>query len=135
MFNRLFKSAPEPKDGLIQSQREAIVDLLHYCMFADHLVALSESKFVAANVEAMSWDPKISFDYYQGKSIGAARAALDEPESRKGFFDSINLRLTTPELRNRAVGLCEKLFLADGTRSEKESAMLGAIRKALHIAQ
>ena len=135
MFNRLFKSATESKDGLSQSQREAIVDLLNYCMFADNLVTISESRFVAAEVDSLNWDPKISFDYYQGKSIGAARAALDEPESRKGFFDSINLRLATPEIRNRALNLCLKLFLADGTKSEKESAMLGAIRKALHLAQ
>ena len=135
MFNRLFKSAQKPQDGLAQAQREAIVDLLNYCMFADNIVMLSESQFVAAKVEAFSWDPKISFDYYQGKSIGAARAALDEPESKKGFFDSIYQRLATAELRNQAFGLCEKLFLADGVKSEKESVVQGEIRKALHIGQ
>lgn len=135
MFNRLFKSAQEPKDGLSQIQREAIVDLLNYCMFADKVVSLSESRFVAANVEAFNWDPKISFDYYQGKSIGAARAALDKPDSKKGFFESIHQRLSTPELRNRAFNLCQQLFLADGTKSVGESSVQAEIRKALHLAQ
>ena len=135
MFNRLFKTSAAPSDGLTQAQREAIVDLLNYCMFADNLVALSESRFVAAKVAELNWDPKISFDYYQGKSIGAARAALDEPDSKKGFFSSINQRLATAELRQRAVDLSQRLFMADGAKSDKESAVQQEIRQALHLAQ
>lgn len=135
MFNRLFKPAPQATDGLTQSQREAMVDLLNYCMFADNLVALSESRFIAAKVDALNWDPKISFDYYQGKSIGAARAALDKPESKKSFFASISQRLATAEVRQQAVDLSQRLFVADGTKSDKESALQNEIRQALHLAQ
>ena len=112
-----------------------MVDLLNYCMFADKLVTLNESHFVAAKVESLDWDPKISYDYYQGKSIGAARAALDNPVVKQSFFDSINQRLATSAFRNQALALCEKLFLADGVKSDSESVVQGEIRQALHIAQ
>ncbi len=135
MFNRLFKSTPEPKDGLLQAQREALVDLLNYCMFADKLVTISESRFVAAKVEELNRDPKMPFDYYQNKSIGAARAALDKPEAKKIFFGSVHQRLATPEVRNRAFTLCQKLFLADGIKRDSESAVQVEIRQTLHIAQ
>ena len=133
MFTRLFNSKSEKKDGLTQVQREAIVDLLHYCMYADSLITLTETHFIEAKVESYNWDPKISFEYYQGKSIGAARAALANPETKKKFFESISQRLKTAEIRNQAFELCEKLFLADGAKPASEFAVQGEVRKALGI--
>ncbi len=133
MLNRLFTSKAEVKDGLTQAQREAIVDVLHYCMYADKLITISENQFVAAKVKSFSWDPKISFEYYQGKSIGAVRLALDNKDARERFFASLKQRLATPELRKQAFELCQKLFMADGNKSEGESASQAVIRQGLGL--
>lgn len=57
-------------DGLQQSQREAIVDLLNYCMFADNFVARAEKQMVSTTGAALDWDRNISFEVYEGGSIG-----------------------------------------------------------------
>jgi hypothetical protein len=38
LIEKLFNKSEAPKDGLTQPRREAIVDLLNYCMYADNLV-------------------------------------------------------------------------------------------------
>ena len=133
MFNRLFTPKADGKDGLTQAQREAVVDVLHYCMYADNFIALSESRFVAAKVESYDWDPKISFEYYQNKSIGAVRAALDNPKVKADFFESVKQRLATAEVRKTAFDLCQKLFMADGNESAGETALKGELRRNLGI--
>ena len=133
MLNRLFSRKAGTKDGLTQPQREAIVDLLHYCMFADNLVTLSEAGFIEAIEESYSWDPNISLEYYQGKSIGATRAALANPEARKKFLESINQRLATADVKRKAFDLCEKLFLVDGAKPASEVAAQGEVRAALGL--
>jgi hypothetical protein len=44
LIRKLFHKSEAPKDGLTQPQREAIVDLLNYCMYADNLIFLAEDK-------------------------------------------------------------------------------------------
>ena len=40
LIKKLFHKSEASKDGLNQPQREAIVDLLNYCMYADNFVFL-----------------------------------------------------------------------------------------------
>ena len=129
MFKK--SEASTKKDGLSQPQREAIVDLLNYCMYADNFVALAEDKFIADTVSKFNWDAKISFDYIEARSIGNARRAKEDEEFRAEFLASIKERLATPAAKKQALDLCQKLFLADGTRTDKEDTMLLALRKLL----
>src|ERR1043166_8170816 len=46
LIRKLFHKSEAPKDGLTQPQREAIVDLLNYCMYADNSVFLAEESQV-----------------------------------------------------------------------------------------
>ena len=50
LIKKLFHKSEAPKDGLTQPQREAIVDLLNYCMCADNLVFLAEDRLIADTV-------------------------------------------------------------------------------------
>ncbi len=134
VLNLLFDPEADAKDGMTQTQREAIVDLLHYCMYADNLVTISEARFIEAKVRSYSWDPNISREYYLGKSIGAARAALANAEAKKKFLESITRRLETDELRTQAFGLCDKLFRVDGSKPAEEYAVQGEVRQALGLA-
>jgi hypothetical protein len=130
MLNRLFSSKADKNDGLTQAQREAIVDLLHYCMYADSRISLSESSFVAAKVQSFNWDPKISFESYQGKSIGVARNALSNADAKKNFFESVKQRVGGAG--STAYDLCQKLFAADG-KTESEAVWQADVKKALGV--
>ncbi len=125
------KSANE--DGLAQPQREAIVDLLNYCMYADNFVALAESKVVNDAGSTLSWDPNISFETYEGGSIGKARRAKEDKGYRETFRASIKQRLNTKHSRELAFELCKTLFLSDSNMAAGEADELAALRSLLEV--
>jgi hypothetical protein len=77
LIRKLFHKSEAPKDSLTQPQREAIVDLLNYCMYADNLVFLAEDRLIADTVAKFNWDPKVPFDQFDARSIGNARNARE----------------------------------------------------------
>jgi hypothetical protein len=129
-ISRLFQAKPDIKDGLTQPQREAVADLLHYCMYADNHIALVETRIIRDVVGTFTWDPNIAFESFEARSIGAARAAKENAEQRKVFLDSINQRLSSPHSRTLALDVCKQLFVADGL-NPKESALLTRISQLL----
>ena len=132
LIKKLFhKSEAAPKDGLTQPQREAIVDLLSYCMYADNFVFLAENRFITDTVAKFDWDPKIPFDQFSVRSIANARNATESQVYRDQFLASIRDRLDTAAVKGQALDLCHELFLADGARSEEEDAMLQNLRQLL----
>ena len=58
LIRKLFRKSEAPNDGLTQPQREAIVDLLNYCMYADNLVLLAEDRLITDTVKKFNWDSK-----------------------------------------------------------------------------
>jgi len=94
LIRKLFHKSEAPKDGLTQPQREAIVDLLNYCMYADNLVMLAEDRLIADTVAKFSWDPKaVPFDQFAVRSIDNARNARESQVYRDKFLTSIGDRL------------------------------------------
>lgn len=126
---KLFRSSA-PSDGLGQNEREAIADLLHYCMYVDNHLALAEDKVIDDAVSQMSWDPKLSFENFEASSLARVREAKENPEARTAFYKSLQDRLASKASRARALNLSTKLFQADGT-SDKESALLAEIKRLL----
>jgi uncharacterized tellurite resistance protein B-like protein len=118
-------------DGLNQGQREAIIDLLHYCMFADNFVSLSEDKFVNTVAATLSWDKNISFESFEGGSIGKARKAKESQAYREQFYKDLLSRLATKEARDLALKLCKDLYRADSNLAELETQQLAVISKLL----
>ena len=133
LIKKLFgkSDASAQKDGLTQPQREAIVDLLSYCMYADNFVFLAENRFITDTVAKFDWDPKIPFDQFSVRSIANARNATESQVYRDQFLASIRDRLDTAAVKAQALDLCHELFLADGARSEEEDAMLQNLRQLL----
>ena len=130
----LFVKSHSPiKDGLIQSQREAIVDLLHYCMFADNFVRLHEAEMVGDVAASLIWDSRISFEVYAGTSIAHARRAREETDYREQFLRSILLRLGERSVRELAYDLCRRLFAADLESNERETAQLARVKELLGL--
>ena len=132
LIKKLFHKSEAPKDNLIQPQREAIVDLLNYCMYADNLVFLAEDRLIADTVAKFHWDSKaVPFDQFDARSIGNARNARESQVYRDQFLASIKDRLGTAAVKGRALDLCEELFVADGARSDEEDAVLQNLRELL----
>jgi hypothetical protein len=130
----LFSQSGDGKnDGLSQTQREAIVDLLHYSMYADNLVALKEDQFINSVATTLSWDKDISFETYEGTSIGRARKAKEQSAYREEFLQSVATRLGATPVRQLAFDLVKQLFAADANLCERESQQLPTLRKALGL--
>jgi hypothetical protein len=115
---------------LTQTEREAIVDLLHYSLYADSHIALKEGELLSELVGVIGWDVASAFQTYEAKSVAAAREAGENAEARKIFLDSISERLQSPGARALAVDLSEQLIASDGT-VEKESSLIAEIRALL----
>jgi hypothetical protein len=131
LIRKLFRKSEAPNDGLTQPQREGIVDLLNYCMYADNLVMLAEDRLITDTVAKFNWDPKIPFDQFDVRSIDNARNASENPGYKDRFLASISDRLATAAVKGQALDLCQELFVADGARSDEEDAVLQNLKQLL----
>jgi uncharacterized tellurite resistance protein B-like protein len=129
-FKRLFRFTHKPEDGLTQPEREAIVDVLHYCMYADKHVATAEDEFIETSTRRLDWDQNVSYEYYEGESTAKARTALADPVPRVEFLAEIDRRLSN-QAKLIALQLAERLINADGVRHEDEIAAITALRDTL----
>ena len=86
LIKKLFHKSEAPKDGLTQPQREAIVDLLNYCMYSDNFVFLAEDRLITDTAAKFNWDPKIPFDQFDARSISNARTAREHQVYRDQFL-------------------------------------------------
>ena len=131
LIRKLFRKSEAPNDGLIQPQREAIVDLLNYCMYADNLIFLAEDRLIADTVAKFNWEPKVPFDQFDVRSIDNARNAKENEGYKDRFLGSISDRLSTDAIKAQALDLCQELFTADGSRSDEEEDVFQNLRKLL----
>lgn len=127
----LFKSKQPPANSQpSQTEREAIVDLLHLCLYADAHISLKEGEFISEVVEVIGWDQNLSFSAYEARSIAAARAAKADDAHKKEFIEFASSRLKSPASRSLALQLCADLFSSDSTQ-DREAALLAQLRAAL----
>jgi hypothetical protein len=131
LIRKLFHKSEAPNDGLTQPQREAIVDLLNYCMYADNLVFLAEDRVIADTAAKFNWDSKVPFDQFEVRSVSNARNARESQVYRDRFLASIKDRLDTASVKGKALDLCQELFLADGAQSDEEDVVLQNLRQLL----
>lgn len=126
----LFRKTENSKPQLPQTEREAIVDLLHLCLYADAHISLKEGEFLSDVVEVIGWETQSSFGSYESRSISSARAARESGAAKKDFLDFAAERLKSKESRALALDLCKQLSGVDGT-DQREAVLLGEIRAAL----
>jgi len=132
-FKKLFRSVDKSSDGLTQSAREAIVDVLHYCMYADRHIAVREDEFIETAARTLNWDANISYEYYEGKSTGAVNRALSDKDEKAAFFESLKTRLPGKVERELAIALADDLSLCDGLKKERESAAIRELKTLLVV--
>ena len=131
-FLKLFRTENHgsPTDGFTQTEREAILDVLHYFIYVDNHLSLAEDKFIQDWANTLDWDKNLSLFSYEEQSINNARRARENADYRNVFLDSIAARLSTPESRTIALSLLERLAHADG-QTDSESAFITAFKNLL----
>jgi hypothetical protein len=129
LFTRLFKPTAKTTDGLTQPQREAIVDLLNFCSYADDRLTLAEDKVVSDQLALCEWHPAVPLELFVSRSVTRARTALESPDQRAGFLSDIAERLENSPARTRALELCKILFRADGAYAKDEETTFSEIER------
>jgi uncharacterized tellurite resistance protein B-like protein len=130
IFSRLFSHATDVSDDLSQGQREAIVDLLHFCMCADRRLLPVESGVIAKEVAAFNWKSHVAFEEFARQSLAKAEAAMATPESRRTLLEKIGEQLVSTEVQTRAIALCPRIFTADGEFVRVEHEIFAEIKRA-----
>ncbi len=133
ILKTLFKPTEAPSDGLNQKQREAIIDLLLLCTYADNHLALSEDHVLKAEVDAFDWKSEQSVDTYVDGITPKVRRIRSEGESRRDFIRDIGNRLDSTSVKTKAYKLSKKLFKSDGEVAEAESKFEAEIKNGLGL--
>ena len=128
IFGRLFAHPPAAPDGLTQTQREAIIDLLNFCMCADDKLRPIEDRFITHSVARLAWEGAQNFESFSAASIERAGAALKSFATRAGYLAGISERLASTEVKSEAIALCQKLFHVDGEFPDAERVVYREIR-------
>ena len=129
-YSRLFSSKAPANDGFTQIQREAVIDLLNFCSYADDKLALAEDAMVEAELQRCHWHPAEPVELFVKRSITRVRDALESPDRRAGFLADVSKRLGESKTKSRALDLSKRLFGADGDYSADEKTVFGEIEKA-----
>lgn len=131
MLNRLFKrTETKPTDGLLQAEREAIIDLLHYAMYTDKRLSEAEDLFVDKYVENLAWESGTTPDIYVNQSLNKVRNELRTDEARDEYLAGLSTRFQSAHARAKALNLLQSLMQADGT-TDAENSLLTAAKRVL----
>jgi hypothetical protein len=117
-----------------QRQREAMIDLLLWTMYADKLLALPESDRIDEMSAEMEWDSPTPAPQYLQVAVARIRDVLDDEEKAAAEMDSIYERLGTDEMRRSAYAACRDLAKVDGEMADEELAFLNTVKQRFHLA-
>lgn len=129
----LFSKEKKDPDGLIQSQREATIDLLLLCMFADNNLAFSEERILAREIERFNWKSVTPVEIYIENAKTKIHDATSSESSKNALLRDISERLGENEVKYRALKLCKLLCYSDWQLSEEEETFIQDVRKAFKI--
>ena len=134
LLSFLFRSNPQqkPSSAWTQTQREALVDLLYYAIYADNHLSAAEETRIATELEKVEWDGPLSVEQAIERAIHRARDARSDPAAKTRLLASVKLRLSTETAISKAAALCEEVLRADGL-ADKESPFLAEVRAALGL--
>ncbi len=128
-FSRLFSSTPVD-DNYSQPQREALLDLLVFCMVADRRIEFSEQDFLKDKTSSFSWESTTSVEDFVKQSRKRADQAHLADDTRAAYAADINHRLQTNELRTDAIALSRSMFVVDSDYAKVEKSSYGVIARA-----
>lgn len=124
---RIFFRPKETADGLNQDQREAIVDLLLICMYADNDLDLNEERVIDREVGRYAWASEETLEAYLKSAEPRIRQTIFSEKTRNQEIQKIAKRLKSEEVKYQALKLCRLLFYADGQLDEQEVVFINEI--------
>lgn len=124
ILEKLFgANTPAQSDGLQQEEREALIDLLLYCKFADNHLSLTEETVLHKEITLFQWESEVDVDVYIASATAKIRTANTAPHREKKLLEQVGQRLGSDYAKETARTLVAKLFQADGeTEAEKAFA-------------
>jgi hypothetical protein len=131
VFNHGKTGAKE--DGLTQTQREALMDLLVFAEFNDNYITEAEALFVHDQAAAHPWQSTLTIDSCYDASVTRTRSAKISAEARSDYLDDIALRLGTPAARRHAFELCELIMRLDPENAPTSRKFLDEIGQKLRL--
>ena len=126
---RRFFSDRETSDGLDQAQREATIDLLLLCMYADNDLDLNEERIINRVSQRFAWKSETRLDDYIKTATAGVLGIIDSEEERAAFISGVSKRLKNSEAKFRAVKLCKLLFYSDLYLHTQEEAFIKEIER------
>ncbi len=131
MFERIIKLFRDDEAATAQrnqAQREALIDLLVWTMFADRHIATAETTQIHDAAEGLAWEGHQSIERFIDAATRRTRDVLGSDRAETAYLDDIHARLADDETRHRALVACDTLISADGDRADAEVAFLARIR-------
>lgn len=118
-----------------QQQREAMIDLLLWTMYADKLLALPEADRIDEVSAEMEWESATPATQYLQVAVARIRDVLESEEKAAAEMDSIYERLGSDEMRRSAYEACLDLAKVDGEMADEELAFLNTVKQRFHLAE
>ena len=136
LWRRLLGAVRRANDtgAVEQAQREALLDLLVWAMYADRHLALPERKAIRQHAEDMDWDSPTDPATYLDEAVVRLRELLGDDAAEATHLRSISVRLGTPDMRLLSYRACQELTAADGERRPEEEAFLARVANQFGIA-
>lgn len=126
-FERIGRSADA------QQQREAMIDLLIWTMYADTVLTLPENDRIDQITQEIEWDSPNRPSMYISQATPRIRDVLSDETRASELLDDINRRLGTDRMRREAYEACRELAGADGQLADEEMKLLQAVRERFGI--
>lgn len=114
--------------ALTQPQREAMVDLLLWIMYADRLLAVPEHDRIDRLGTELGWTSVTPFSQYVDTTVARVREVLSDEDRAAALLEDLYARLGTDAVRRQAYDACRSLAEADGQVAEDEARLLDRIR-------
>lgn len=132
MIEKLFSLFREAEpDQLDQSQREAIIDLLVWAMYADGHLAEVEHEWIGREVEMLTWTSAAPASQYVLESATRLRGLLDDKLKSSDYLHDIVARLSNNVARKKAMVACEKMVGCDAQTVAEEQELIDRLRAIL----
>ena len=125
LLGRFRSDAPE----CAQPQREALLDLMVWVMFADRHIAAPEQAQVQRVARDLPWEGYQSVDLYLDAAVRRARDALANAPTAERYLDDIAARLGDAAMMTRAYQACREVAGADGDIAPAEQALLEQVQR------
>jgi hypothetical protein len=119
------------KDGLKQHQREAIIDALLYCLYADDYDDPAERSVIDKSIARLNWESEVSISDYIQSASENVKLAVSNQVTEQQFLHDINQRLEDMETKFNAIQFCKILFYSDLFFSEEEVRALAELSRVL----